>query len=375
MSNDLAQTLMEEFAESTGISGNASPRRYLWTDAFAVCNFLGFYRQSGHERFLKLALDLVHQVHHVLGRHRGDDSRRGWISGLTEEEGERHPTRGGLRIGKQLNERRADQLPNARLEWDQDGQYFHYLTKWMHALYCVSRVTGEDCYLRWAKELALVAQKAFTYRISPNGPKRMVWKMSIDLSRPLVDSMGHHDPLDGLITCLELTTSVESNVQDEIDLAPAIADMSQLCAGDQWATEDALGIGGLLDAAVRLAEMVLKRGVDRRDLLQQSLLDTHVSLEAFARSSPLRLPAANRLAFRELGLAIGLSGLDQIAELVVRDRELAALVNNLLVFRALAEPITVFWSSPIHRRSRTWLDHYDINSVMLATALAPEGYA
>jgi hypothetical protein len=28
--------------------------------------------------------------------------------------------------------------------------------------------------------------------------------MSIDLSRPLVDSRGQHDPLDGLVTCLEL---------------------------------------------------------------------------------------------------------------------------------------------------------------------------
>ena len=29
----------------------------------------------------------------------------------------------------------------------------------------------------------------------------MYWKLSIDLSRPLVASMGQHDPLDGLVTC------------------------------------------------------------------------------------------------------------------------------------------------------------------------------
>ena len=74
-------------------------------------------------------------MHHVLGRHRDDDPRRGWISGLSEEEGERHPTRGGLRIGKPLNEREPDEPADSQLEWEQDGQYFHYLTKWMHALY------------------------------------------------------------------------------------------------------------------------------------------------------------------------------------------------------------------------------------------------
>ena len=45
MRADLAQTLMEEFAEATGLSGKATPRLYLWTDAFAVCNFLGLARQ------------------------------------------------------------------------------------------------------------------------------------------------------------------------------------------------------------------------------------------------------------------------------------------------------------------------------------------
>ena len=375
MSNDLAQALMEEFAEATDIVGNdAPPRRYLWTDAFAVCNFLGLYGKSGNDRYLSLARELVRQVHHVLGRHRTDDPRRGWISGLTEEEGERHPTRGGLRIGKKLNERNRDQSPDSRLEWDQDGQYFHYLTKWMHALHRMNRVTGEDCYLRWAKELAVAAHRSFTYQSSPGGPKRMVWKMSIDLSQPLVSSMGHHDPLDGLITFLELTTPDGSGEQGEIDLAPAIADMSQMCELGHWATEDALGIGGLLDAAVRLANISLERGLDRRDLLQQLLQEAAVSLELFARSSPLSLRAEHRLAFRELGLAIGLHALDQMTELGKQDIALSAIVETLLLYRSLAEEIEAFWSVPVHRRSSSWMDHSDINTVMLATSLAPEGY-
>jgi hypothetical protein len=72
--------LMTVFAKETGLDPpKPTPKRYLWTDAFAVCNFLGLYLDSSDSRFLKLALDLVDQVHHVLGKHRDDDalSRRG----------------------------------------------------------------------------------------------------------------------------------------------------------------------------------------------------------------------------------------------------------------------------------------------------------
>src|SRR5688572_13302058 len=98
----LAAELMREHAAATGLVGEASPRRYLWADAFAVANLLGLHRETGEGVWLDLGLRLVDQVHHVLGRFRPDDPRRGWLSGLPEEEAERHPTRGGLRIGKAL---------------------------------------------------------------------------------------------------------------------------------------------------------------------------------------------------------------------------------------------------------------------------------
>src|SRR5512140_3193640 len=100
-----AAALMAEFAERTGVAADGEERRYLWTDAFAVCNFLGLARACADERYTRLALRLVERVHHVLGRHRADDRRRGWISGLGEDGGARHPTQGGLRIGKPLPER------------------------------------------------------------------------------------------------------------------------------------------------------------------------------------------------------------------------------------------------------------------------------
>ncbi len=118
---------MIEFAEQTGLlpPEKVPPRRYLWTDAFAVCNFLELYGQTGNDKYKELALRLVDQVHNVLGRHREDDPRTGWISGLDEREGRMHPTKGGLRIGKEMNERGPDDPFDERLEWDRDGQYYH----------------------------------------------------------------------------------------------------------------------------------------------------------------------------------------------------------------------------------------------------------
>lgn len=34
----VAEDLMLRFADLTGLTGEAPPRRYLWTDAFAVCS-------------------------------------------------------------------------------------------------------------------------------------------------------------------------------------------------------------------------------------------------------------------------------------------------------------------------------------------------
>ncbi|MGZ3579736.1 MAG: hypothetical protein ACXU98_12070, partial [Syntrophales bacterium] len=109
-SKSTARTIMMEFAHLTGLlSSKEKPRRYLWTDAFAVCNFLTLYKQMGDERYKELALRLVDQVHNVLGRRRTEDTWIGWISGLPEEEGKLHPTSGGLRIGKGMNERGQDE--------------------------------------------------------------------------------------------------------------------------------------------------------------------------------------------------------------------------------------------------------------------------
>ncbi len=103
---------MEVYADRTGLTSSRPPCRYLWTDAFAVCNYIGLARATGNAEYVDLARRLVDQVHRVLGRYR-------------------------------------------------DGQYFHYLAKWMLALDQLARLTGRQDYNRWARELAATA-KALT---------------------------------------------------------------------------------------------------------------------------------------------------------------------------------------------------------------------
>jgi len=377
------RSIMLDFAASTGLSGAShEPRRYLWTDAFAVCNYLELYAQTGEQDFLHLALTLVDQVHQVLGEERKDSGRSGWLSRLDEEQGRRHPTCGGLRIGKNLNERQAHEAVDESLEWEQDGQYFHYLTKWMHALNRVSEVTSESIYNQWALELARVAHAAFCIP-AKNGTKRMVWKMSIDLTRPLVTSMGQHDPLDGLITYQQLETTAKqfTETPPELSLQTEIEEMHDMCAGRNWASEDALGIGGLLVDAYALVQLISLHDLPDTGLLKDLLHDIEVSLRAFTTHNSLSLDAACRLAFRELGLAIGLRAMSKMQKRIARQPELfsdaqqmLALLSRLSYLQRIHELIEDFWLEPDHQAVQTWQEHADINSVMLATSLAPDAF-
>lgn len=374
--------IMAAFADSTGLSGERPPRRYLWTDAFAVCNYLELYRQTTDRAYLNLAKRLVDQVHQVLGRHRTDDDRRGWISGLDEVEGRKHPTAGGLRIGKEMNERREEEPYDLKLEWGRDGQYFHYLTKWMHALNRISQVSGEPVYLRWAGELAATAATAFCHRPKAGRPLAMYWKMSIDLSRPLVRSMGQHDPLDGYVTGREIEAAYAIYPDLEApDLTKAIEKFAKMSRTLQLVTDDPLGLGGLLTDAFRLTQLRLAGDHRWPELLLDLLRAIALGLKEYAGHNMLDLPVEYRLAFRELGLAIGLHGLENMEEMATANAEhfhgleyFFTLIKELLTYASLAEDIEQFWLEPANLESKSWAAHKDINSVMLATALGPLAY-
>ena len=334
-------------------------------------------------RYQQDALNLVEQVHHVLGRHREDDSCSGWISGLDEKKGELHPTIGGLRIGKTLPERKPDDPYDERLEWEQDGQYFHYLTKWMQTLNRVTRVTGDSKYNRWAVELAKTAHARFTYTIPGHLQKRMYWKMSIDLSRPLVSSMGQHDALDGLITYYQLEASAANDPEksSQLDLKAEITDVMGMTKNINLATDDPLGIGGLLNDACMLTQLIIRNHPPLHDLLAEILAAAKSGLASFVLTDTLRYPPEYRLAFRELGLSIGLQAIEkmqlmihQYPENFSKQEPLSSQLASFGQHLDLKEKIENFWLVSENQKSTTWSEHRDINSVMLATSLAPDGY-
>ena len=211
----------------------------------------------------------------------------------------------------------------------------------------------------------------------------MVWKMSTDLSRPLVPSMGEHDPLDGFVTCLQLeaTAALLSDAPAGPDLKECAADFATMTEARDFGTADPLGLGGLLMDACRVAQIERQGASAGRNLLERLLEAALDGLSPYSQQGDLGQPAERRLAFRELGLAIGLSAIE-IIEGEVRAEPLpsvgaaAALarLGALAPYAALGKSIETFWLDPEHRRSRPWAAHRDINEVMLATRLAPEGF-
>ena len=152
-----------------------------------------------------------------------------------------------------------------------------------------------------------------------------------------------------------------------------IADYRAMVAGHTLATTDPLGLGGLLMDASRVAQLAAVDG-DLLDLLLESALQ---GLPIYAQARDLHDAAARRLAFRELGLSIGLHALALVRQSVERRGTTArtkAVVEALARFAPLARVIEGFWLDRGHRETASYVDHRDINDVMLATSLAPNGF-
>lgn len=360
-----AKELMDAFSERTGLNGDDSKAfyRYLWTDAYAVQTFLGLADISGEASYLRKAETLTELVHQKLGRFTVADSRKGWISGLSEAEGNEHPTAGGLRIGKNLRERKETEPLDERLEWERDGQYFHYNTRWIHSLLERGEETGNDQYKLWATELLLASRK---FIVKANGHSRMFWKMSIDLSRPQVPSMGMHDPLEGLILSVSLKDTVPELSSQLRQLCSEFENLSQ---GRDWKTNDTLGIGGLLLNAVRAAECSLNKSVPEAMDPEKLLHDCLVGLQNLESSKELTFTSARRLAFRECGLSLALRVLaGRKAIFMEQDIDLAPFEE----YFPLAQEIEEFWLKPKNQDSVLWKKHLDINAVSLAASIVSE---
>jgi len=366
-----ALSLMKRFAKRTGIANKngTNTRRYLWTDAFALLNFLALKNLNKDEVYDDQALRLIKQVHYNLGKFAPDDSREGWISSLPEEKAENHPTIGGLRIGKKLPERKKEQLYDQRLEWDRDGQYYHYHTRWIHALLKAGSHFESKKLSEWAAELSLTGSQ---FIIDKEGDLSMYWKMSVDLSRPLVPVMGAHDPLEGLICALQ-AKEISNSYKEDFDIY--IEKLKKLCDRSDWGTDDALGIGSLLLNVISAAE--LEKKIDLPDSIstKRLLRDAEQSLNAFYESYEYDKSADQRLAFRECGLSLGLRCLEGNLDLI----EQHGLIPNIdSEIWSLAREIEEYWLQKENTDVASFQDHLDINVVSLAASLLasvhPETY-
>jgi hypothetical protein len=149
-------------------------RRYLWTDAFGVVLLATLHRALREPRFLTEAEWVVGEVERVLGRPRG------------------------IRIGEAI---------------DRDGQYYHYLAKWIFALTRLGAI--RPAYRERALELVREIHEPFIRR-----GVGVVWKMKEDLSGPYPGfGLGGLDAFDGYVVYRLL---------DERALAGPIRDMREI---------------------------------------------------------------------------------------------------------------------------------------------------
>ncbi|MBK6264957.1 hypothetical protein JKA74_07905 [Marivirga sp. S37H4] len=363
----IAQNLMDGFAKRTGITKEVSGdpyRRYLWTDAFAVQSFFGLKQLTGEEKYHDYALKLIDEVHDKLGKYHPEDKRLGAISGLNEEEAIKHPTINGLRIGKRLKERTIDQPVDEQMEWERDGQYFHYNTRWANALFQAEAQTHDQKYANWAAELCLAGKK-FINKTKEN--VQMHWKMSVDLSRPLVPSMGAHDPLEGLICLLTAKDKAPEvfTVYDE-----TLGNFKILCSGTDWTTTDPLGLGGLLLNTIRVTELSQKMEVPDSIKPNVLLVNFNKGLEMYLQDYDPDSPASQRLAFRECGLSLGLRAIWGQKE---DFKKWGTNIEPLRPYISLADETESFWSNSENLATDTWTSHLDINEVSLAASIIAKG--
>ena len=173
--------------------------------------------------------------------------------------------------------------------------------------------------------------------------------MSTDLSRPLTFAMGLHDALDGFITFWE-AQHARSKIPPTAgvpDLTSAINALSKLCRNRDWTTNDPLGIGGLLFDACRLFQLT---GGDADQKLLEQLTDaSEKGLRAFLASRALVRPASQRLAFRELGLAIGLKAVPTIIDRTHGTSD---------QYQSVADKIVNAWLPVAHSPDELWQAHH-----------------
>jgi len=198
--------------------------RYLWTDAYGLILYLSLYKELKDNKYLENAEHLVNEVYRVLGRKKG------------------------IRIGE---------AP------DRDGQYYHYLTKWMYALNEFGKIKPE--YHEKAVQLVKDIHPAFVAKLKA-GKSFVWWKMKEDLSGPYPGyGKGGLDHYQGYVIY---------KLIDEKALSTEIEEMRQMVEQDypSFICNQDLGIGDMLWTAhffpnEKWAGVVYERGMHLLDLM------------------------------------------------------------------------------------------------------------
>jgi hypothetical protein len=162
----------------------------------------------------------------------------------------------------------------------------------------------------------------------------------------------------------------------EYDLSAEIETFGAMCAYQNWTTDDPLGLGGLLTDAYKTVLLLTHDAPLPAVLLDVLLGESLEGLRAFTRFNSLAMPAAHRPAFRELGLSIGLEAVVRLDEVLKKDPvfERPPELESVLEQTDLIDTIEKFWLDPENQAANSWRQHQDIDMVMLATSLAPDGY-
>jgi hypothetical protein len=155
--------------------------------------------------------------------------------------------------------------------------------------------------------------------------------------------------------------------------------MADICTGRSLITDDPLGLGGLLTGAYKIAQLVIGGNFLQPDLLETVAASSLIGLEAYVRGASVKMSADSRLAFREFGLSIGLEAAKRLKGLLDQPvfkkyNSLQSHMEGLMQYAPLREAINSFWIEPKNRESAAWKAHRNINMVMLATSLSPDGY-
>eukprot|EP00923_Selenidium_pygospionis_P013090 GHVN01022611.1.p1 GENE.GHVN01022611.1~~GHVN01022611.1.p1 ORF type:complete len:463 (+),score=79.89 GHVN01022611.1:151-1389(+) len=398
---ELSVQVMMIFAHTTGLippDENKQRVRYLWTDAWAVINCVGLSRMARHygenkssDKMLRLGASTIAKTQQVLGSHRraqfpnDSDNRSGPL------------TNGGMRIGKAYSEDLKVDPHDDPFSYDRDGQYFHYLTKWLNALCLFADETNDASLAELAVRTANQILPSF-HHVTRDGSNMLYWKMSIDLTHPTVRSMGAHDAVDGLIAYLQVKATADrfqldghltatdhltatGHLSQHINLlSKVIDDQNVLCRSPRGS--DSLEAGGLLINAVHLSAMMrCDSSLDQGDLLVRLLRHSLPIVKGCHREMCERpIGLQRRLPFRDFGLSTGLKGVVALHENennslnMKKSGQVWQLVDEILAAGVPVLKEMESWNMSHLQTLASWRDHEQITNVMYASHLCPKGF-